>query len=101
MFVSIIGGSDKMTVSVATGHQVFYLHYVSPSNITNVTRRGHRLGVLPCAFLPISKSKYFTKGWRLVRANTAAQCSYKVSAQKADLSTILPTAISCMPQGHL
>ncbi|KAH9019934.1 hypothetical protein EDB83DRAFT_2568069 [Lactarius deliciosus] len=56
MFVPIIAGSDKTTVSVATGHQEYHPVYASLGNITNTARRGHRNGVVPVAFLPIPKT---------------------------------------------
>jgi Plavaka transposase len=55
MLVSIIAGSDKTVVSVATGHQEFHPVYVSPGNIDNPTHHTHGIGFLPCAFLPIPK----------------------------------------------
>ena len=58
MLVPIISGSDKTTVSVATGHQEYHPVYQSPGNITNVAHRGHNNGVLPVAFLPIPKSQF-------------------------------------------
>ncbi|KAH7906149.1 hypothetical protein BJ138DRAFT_1016682 [Hygrophoropsis aurantiaca] len=56
MFVPIIAGSDKTTVSVATGHQEYHPVYMSPGNLTNTARRAHGNGVLPVAFLPIPKT---------------------------------------------
>ncbi|KAH9161675.1 hypothetical protein EDB89DRAFT_1861472 [Lactarius sanguifluus] len=56
MFVPIVAGSDKTTVSVATGGQEYHPVYASLGNITNTTRRGHGNGVTPIAFLPIPKS---------------------------------------------
>ncbi|KAL1740672.1 hypothetical protein HDZ31DRAFT_47033 [Schizophyllum fasciatum] len=56
MFVAVIGGSDKTTVSVATGHQEYHPVYMSPGCITNTARRGHGKGVLPVAMLPIPKA---------------------------------------------
>ena len=58
MLVPVISGSDKTTVSVATGHQEYHPVYQSPGNLTNPARRGHGNGVLPTAFLPIPKSSY-------------------------------------------
>ncbi|KAH9159540.1 hypothetical protein EDB89DRAFT_2117724 [Lactarius sanguifluus] len=55
MFVPIIAGSDKTTVSVATGGQEYHPVYTSLGNITNTTRCGHGNGVTPIAFLPIPK----------------------------------------------
>ncbi|KJA18005.1 hypothetical protein HYPSUDRAFT_145683 [Hypholoma sublateritium FD-334 SS-4] len=56
MLVPVIAGSDKTTVSVATGHQEYHPVYVSPGVITNTARHGHGVGVLPVAFLPIPKT---------------------------------------------
>jgi hypothetical protein len=56
MLVPIVAGSDKTTVSVATGHQEYHLLYQSPGNISNIARRAHGNAVLPVAFLPIPKS---------------------------------------------
>ncbi|KAJ7629896.1 hypothetical protein B0H17DRAFT_1164262 [Mycena rosella] len=56
MFVPMVAGSDKTTVSVATGHQEYHPVYSSPGNITGVARRAHGNGVLPIAFLPIPKT---------------------------------------------
>ena len=56
MLVPIVSGSDKMTVSAATGHQEYHPVYQSPGNITNIARRAHGNSVLPVAFLPIPKS---------------------------------------------
>lgn len=56
MLVPVIGGSDKTTVSVATGHQEYHPVYESPGVITNSARRAHGNGVLPVAMLPIPKS---------------------------------------------
>ena len=57
MFVPIVAGSDKTTVSVATGHQEYHPVYMSPGNLTNVAWRAHSNALLPVAFLPIPKSK--------------------------------------------
>jgi hypothetical protein len=56
MLVPIVAGSDKTTVSVATGHQEYHPLYQLPGNISNIARRAHRNAVLPVAFLPIPKS---------------------------------------------
>ena len=37
MLVPIVAGSDKTTVSVATGHQEFHPVYAGPGNVDNVT----------------------------------------------------------------
>jgi hypothetical protein len=59
MFVPVIAGSDKTTVSVATGHQEYHPVYMSPGILTNVARRAHGNALLPVAFLPIPKSECF------------------------------------------
>lgn len=56
MFVPIIAGSDKTTVSIATGSQEYHPVYASLGNMTNTARCGHGNGVVPVAFLPIPKS---------------------------------------------
>jgi Plavaka transposase len=55
MLVPVIAGSDKTTVSVATGHQEYHPVYTSIGNISNTARRAHGNGVIPVAFLPIPK----------------------------------------------
>ena len=57
--VSIILGSDKTTVSVATGHTCYWPLYLSIGNIHNNVRRGHRNSVVLLGFLAIPKSKLF------------------------------------------
>jgi hypothetical protein len=57
MFVPVVAGSDKTTVSVATGHQEYHPVYMSPGNLTNIAWRAHGNALLPVAFLPIPKSK--------------------------------------------
>lgn len=57
MAVFIILGSDKTTVSVATGNVEYHPVYMSIGNILNSTRRAHRNGVILLAFLAIPKCK--------------------------------------------
>lgn len=59
MFAPVVMGSDKTTVSVATGHQEYHPVYMSLGNLTNTARRAHGSAFLPVAFLPIPKSMYF------------------------------------------
>ena len=56
MLVPVIAGSDKTTVSIATGHQKYHPVYISPGIFTNTAHRGHGNAVLPVTFLPIPKS---------------------------------------------
>jgi Plavaka transposase len=53
--VPIILGSDKTTVSVATGNNEYWPVYLSIGNIQNQVRRAHRNGLVVLAFLPIAK----------------------------------------------
>ena len=57
MFVPIILGSDKTTVSVATGHTEYCPVYLSIGNIHNNARRAHKNGLDLLGFLAIPKSK--------------------------------------------
>ncbi|KII89352.1 hypothetical protein PLICRDRAFT_109924 [Plicaturopsis crispa FD-325 SS-3] len=56
-FVPVILGSDKTTVSVATGQNEYYPLYFSPANLHNNVRRSHRNSVIPIGFLAIPKSE--------------------------------------------
>jgi hypothetical protein len=55
MFVPVVLGSDKTTVSVATGHNEYYPLYASAGNLHNDARRAHRNGVSVIGFLAIPK----------------------------------------------
>lgn len=66
MFIPVVAGSDKTTVSVATGHQQFHPVYMSPGNFTNIARRTRGNALLPVAFLPIPKSILFYIVWCVV-----------------------------------
>lgn len=55
MFVPVILGSDKTTVSVATGQNDFYPLYLSIGNIQNNVRRAHRNALVVIGFLAIPK----------------------------------------------
>ncbi len=57
MFVPVVLGSDKTTVSVATGQNNYYPLYISLGNVHNTVRRAHRNAVSLLAFLAIPKSK--------------------------------------------
>jgi hypothetical protein len=58
MFVPIILGSDKTTVSVATGHNQYWPVYMSIGNIHNNVRRAHRNGLVLLGFLAVPASKH-------------------------------------------
>ena len=56
MLVPIILGSDKTTVSVATGHNEYYPLYISIGSVHNNIRQAHRGALALIAFLAIPKS---------------------------------------------
>jgi Plavaka transposase len=58
MFVPVILGSDKTTVSVATGHTEYYPLYAAIGNTHNGLRRAHRNALVLIAFLAIPKSMF-------------------------------------------
>lgn len=117
MFVPIIAGSDKTTVSVATGHQQFHPVYMSLGNITNVARRAHGNAVHPVAFLPIPKGEFLLKlliRMKLTALATKKQCKdrkYQVFCRQmyhACLARVfqplkagmtIPEVVKC-PDGH-
>ena len=55
MLVTLLLGSDKTTVSVATGQNDYYPLYLSIGNITNRIRWAHEDGVIVIGFLAIPK----------------------------------------------
>ncbi|KAJ7928693.1 hypothetical protein B0H13DRAFT_2228890 [Mycena leptocephala] len=55
-FVPVILGSDKTTVSVATGQNEYYPLYMSNGLVYNGTRRAHRNAVTLIGFLAIPKT---------------------------------------------
>lgn len=55
-FVPVILGSDKTTVSVATGQNDYYPLYASIGNVRNNVRRAHRGAVAVIVFLAMPKT---------------------------------------------
>ena len=55
----IILGSDKTTVSVATGQNEYWPLYASIGNIHNNVRRAHGSGLILVGFLSIPKGVFF------------------------------------------
>ncbi|KAK7676623.1 hypothetical protein QCA50_020437 [Cerrena zonata] len=102
MVVPIIGGSDKTTVSVATGHQEFHPFYLSLGNIDNSLRRAHRDAILPVAFLSIpkvSRDAEDTEEFRLFRKQLYHMSITRVlKPLRAGMST--PEVVYC-PDGHI
>jgi len=58
MFIPVILGSDKTTVSVATGQNDFYPLYLSIGNVQSHIRRAHKNALVLIGFLPIPKGQY-------------------------------------------
>jgi hypothetical protein len=58
MFVSIILGSDKTTVSVATGQMDYYPLYLSIGNLHNNICWSHHGGIALITFFVIAKSEH-------------------------------------------
>ncbi|KAG0700037.1 hypothetical protein DFH29DRAFT_983264 [Suillus ampliporus] len=92
MFVPLIIGSDKTTVSVATGHTEYHPLYLSIGNIFNSVRRAHRNGVVLVGFLAIPKT---TKE----HTNNLFQCSLAkiFESVKPYMTT---HDIACCSDGH-
>lgn len=57
MFVPIILGSDKTTVSVATGQNEYYPIYISIGNVHNNIRHAHKGALKLLGILPIAKGE--------------------------------------------
>ena len=68
MLTPIILGTDKTTVSVATGHQEYHPVYMSLGNVHNEMRRTHHDAVVPLAFLAIPKRECIYHSFRNVRS---------------------------------
>ncbi|KAF8887501.1 hypothetical protein CPB85DRAFT_1378036 [Mucidula mucida] len=56
MYIPMILGSDKTTVSVATGNVKYHPLYLQIGNLHGSVRRAHRGGVIPIGFLAIPKA---------------------------------------------
>lgn len=55
MFVPIVLGADKTTVTVGTGNVEYHPLYLTTGNVHNRLRRAHRNAVIPIGFLAIPK----------------------------------------------
>ncbi|KAJ7203848.1 hypothetical protein GGX14DRAFT_698923 [Mycena pura] len=100
-FLPVVAGSDKTTVSVATGHQEYHPVYQSPGVLTGTARRAHGNGVLPVAFLPIPKTskKHRSKPeyQKFCRQMYHASLALIFEPLKAGMTT--PEVARC-PDGH-
>ncbi|KAI5982905.1 hypothetical protein EDD15DRAFT_2391024 [Pisolithus albus] len=100
-FVPIILGSDKTTVSVATGQNDYWPVYLSVGNIHNNVRRAHRNGVELLAFLAIPKAaKKYTDDptfWRFKKQLFHVAMSKILGSLKGCMT--VPRVMKC-PDGH-
>ncbi|KAF8999699.1 hypothetical protein BDQ17DRAFT_1391507 [Cyathus striatus] len=102
IFIPVITGSDKTTVSVAMGHQEYHPVYMSPGNFTNSAHCAHGNAVLPVAFLPIpktSKHQQKTKLFKTFVQQLYHACLTKVFSPLWPGMTT-PEIVHC-PDGHL
>ncbi|KZP09744.1 hypothetical protein FIBSPDRAFT_963695 [Athelia psychrophila] len=101
MFVPIILGSDKTTVSVGTGHNEYWPVYMSIGNIHNNVRCAHRDGLVLLGFLPIAKMDKAHAGSDAFR-NFRRQLSHTCLAQMLkplSKGFTTPEPMRC-PDGH-
>lgn len=82
-FVPIILGSDKTTVSVATGQTDYYPLYLSIGNLHNNIRRSHRGGVALAGFLAIAQSDCLFYVYRVANLYAALRRQLRKSTATA------------------
>lgn len=101
MFLPIILGSDKTTVSVATGQNEYYPLYLSLGNVFNNVRRAHRNAVVVIGFLAIPKSERKEQKSKLFRKFRRQLFHSSVSAILQPLRPHMttPVVLRC-PDGH-
>ncbi|KAJ3491298.1 hypothetical protein NLI96_g824 [Meripilus lineatus] len=101
MLSPVILGSDKTTVSVATGNTEFHPVYMSCGNIHNEMRRGHCDAVVPVAFLAIPKAARAdenTKEFRLFKKQLYhISLTHLLEPLRQGMTT--PQVMRC-PDGH-
>lgn len=83
MFVPVILGSDKTTVSVATGQNDFWPLYMSTGNVHNKVRRAQADALVLVGFLAIPKSRwsFFSPNLLLTTCPTSADRQHASSEQ--------------------
>ncbi|EGO01102.1 hypothetical protein SERLA73DRAFT_159632 [Serpula lacrymans var. lacrymans S7.3] len=101
-FVPVILGSDKTTVSVATGQNEYYPVYISIGNIHNNVRRAHRNAVALLGFLAIPKSLFYSTifFFAYTKANTfSAEKKYANDVEFCKFRRqLLHTSLACILQ---
>ena len=91
--VPIVLGSDKTTVSVATGQNEYYPLYCSIGNVHNTVRKGHRNAVAVLAFLAIPKSKLSNCRATIATGLTFSSNSYEAIHERRIVSEIPSSSI--------
>ncbi|KAJ2929622.1 hypothetical protein H1R20_g7476, partial [Candolleomyces eurysporus] len=101
MVVPVVSGLDKTTVSVATRHQEYHPFYISAGNLTNLARRSHGSGVVPVAFLPISKVSKRQKKRKEFKtfARQLYHCCIRLIFEPLRSGMTKPEIMRC-PDGH-
>ncbi|PCH39302.1 hypothetical protein WOLCODRAFT_21411 [Wolfiporia cocos MD-104 SS10] len=94
MFCPIILGSDKTTVSVATGQNEYYPLYMSLGSVHNNVRRAHRNAVSVIGFLAIPKNMKFRKF-----RHQLFQSSLSMILKPLHTAMSVPQVTRC-PDGH-
>ncbi|KAF8267076.1 hypothetical protein EI94DRAFT_1771946 [Lactarius quietus] len=105
MYCPIILGSDKTTVSVATGQVEYHPLYLSIGNPHNSVWRAHWNTVIPIAFLAILKGdRYSDNNPRIWAKFRVFKCQLYHASVVAILHTLCPgmkTLVVCQcPDGH-
>ncbi|KAH7903397.1 hypothetical protein BJ138DRAFT_1194342, partial [Hygrophoropsis aurantiaca] len=100
-YVGVVLGSDKTTVSVATGHVEYHPLYLSIGNPHNAVRRAHRNAVTPIGFLAIPKSDRKYDGDNEFRTFKRKLYHSSISAILQPLKSAMTTpVVRRCPDGH-
>ncbi|VDC06117.1 unnamed protein product [Peniophora sp. CBMAI 1063] len=101
MFVPIVLGADKTTVTVGTGNIEFHPLYFGLGNVTNSARRAHREAITPIAFLHIPhapRDEAKTAEFRIFKKQLYhASITHILSPLRRGMTT--PDVVKC-PDGH-
>ena len=101
LLVPIILGSDKTTVSVATGHNEYWPLYASTGNIDNNVRHAHGAGLILVGFLSIPKGTFFSALVATIQVPWSFLVSWQGSSWNCWVSTVLEKAIPHLIVTHI